>query len=250
MRLAAAGAVLLAGCYNPTIAPGAPCQSSRECPGGQQCVASVCGGTDDLADAGPDGPVDAAFDAPPPDAIVYIDYVIGTAASELRDVSIAGYDPNFNFGALNHMSVDDGETGLVMFDLTSILTTRTIVSATLRLQVADQADESGGTVTLHRLREAWVESEASWIARATGANWSLSGARPPSRDAGAIVTFSPSAVNTDHDLALPASLVQDWVTNPASNFGVALVRGTSTEHVHIVSREAAAGWARLTIRAY
>ncbi len=49
------------GCYNPTLKTGAPCATSSDCPGDQQCVAGHCGGAGADMDAGFE---DAAIDAP------------------------------------------------------------------------------------------------------------------------------------------------------------------------------------------
>ena len=225
----------LAGCYNPTVGAGAPCTTSNECPGDLQCVGRVCGGTvDAFVPPMPDGSADAALDGATVQQVV-----LGDNIAELRDAEIWNDFPTTNYGSGDHFSVDLNESGLLWFDLTAIGTNKTVLSAKLVITVADAADEGGGTVLIHRLREAWIESEATWSVRATNQAWSVNGARPPSSDAAPVAMFSPAAVTTAYDVTLPTSLVQAWVADPATNYGLVFVRGTSLEHVHIRTRETA-----------
>lgn len=251
------GLWMATGCYHPTIPSGAPCETSDDCPTSQACVASVCGGTEVTVDgpaggdASPDAADDAAVDAPvdaPIDAAI-LQVVIGDDPDELRDTTLQGAVPNQGFGAQGHMSVDDSEPSLVWFDLTAIPTTRTVVSATLSVPVADQASEAGGLVQLHRLRERWVEMEATWLSRTATLTWSTSGARAPAIDPTPVASFSPAAVATRYDVVLPPALVQAWIADPAANFGILFNEGTAPEHVHLGTRESAS-WCRLTLELY
>jgi hypothetical protein len=241
---------LVAGCYRPTIQAGAPCTTDTDCPGTQQCIAMVCGGSAiDAAIVGSDAMADAQgeIDAPADAAIQEI--VIGDDPAQVRDTEIWGDFPTTPQGGNPHFSVDLNESGLVWFDLTSIPPSKTVVKATLTVKVDDMADEAGGTVTIHRLREGWVEAEATWAARATNQAWSVDGARSPSSDIAPVATFSPAAVQTAYDIDLPVQLVEDWTNDPAVNFGIVFVRGTSLEHVHVHTRENAPS-PKLTVRVY
>jgi hypothetical protein len=236
-----------AGCYQPAVPSGVPCTSGGECPAAQACVEGVCGGTPGAPDAPtappPDAPtaVDAAPDAP------RVLLTIGTDPAHVRDTSISGDAPGDNFNLTDHTSVDAVETTLLWFDVTSVDANAAVVGATLRVTTADFAAADGGTVLVHRLREAWVEGEATWLARSTGLAWSETGALPPARDAAAIASLQPAALTTAYDIALPVELVQAWIDDPANNHGVALVRGTATGHVHLATREIAVGSSRLVI---
>jgi hypothetical protein len=60
------GLILIAACYAPTIPAGAPCVTTSECPGEQQCIVGHC--TRIAASPGPDGGgggTDAGRDGPP-----------------------------------------------------------------------------------------------------------------------------------------------------------------------------------------
>jgi hypothetical protein len=64
VRVALIPVAVVAGCYNPTIPAGAPCETA--CPGDLQCIEHVCVQPGSVpGDAS--GPIDAAFDGPPGD---------------------------------------------------------------------------------------------------------------------------------------------------------------------------------------
>lgn len=237
-----AASLLLASCYEPTIQSGTPCVDSSECPNGVQCIANVCGGTERDAGRADDAP--DAFVVPFDGANVTL--TIGANASQLRDTEIWVEDPNTNFGGDDHFSVDNNELGLVWFDLTSISTSTVVVSAVLELHVADEASEDAGTVEVYRMREAWEERGATYVDRTPNQAWSATGAQPPSRDETPLATAMPSQINSDRQVVFPAGVVQTWISNPAENFGIAVVRGTSMQHVHFGSRESGK-WTTLTL---
>lgn len=238
----------LAGCYSPTFKAGAPCESDRDCPSVQRCIANTCGGTQDMIhDAAPRIDSNLPDDgAPMPDAmvdaIVIVNHQIGDEGDEVRDAEIWGDSAaiNTNYGAGDHMSVDADASSLLVFDLTSIATNKQVVAAQLKLRVTDAADEAGGTITIHRMREEWAELEATFVSRVTGTAWMANGAAPPSCDATPVASFAPAAVDTTYTVDLPTALVQDWITTPAENDGLVIRRGTSTEHVHLGTREGGA----------
>jgi len=220
MARSAAAALLLAACYHPTILAGSPCESSRDCPGDLECVSHVCGG-------------DAAIDAPP---IEHIE----VGGERLRDTEIWIMYPTTNYGTQDHTSVDLDETALIWFDLTAI--EKTVVGATMTIETDSlSAATDGGTVTVHRLREGWLEAEATWTLRSASQAWSVEGAQPPARDATPVATFSPDQLATRFEVELPVELVQAWIAEPATNFGLALVRGTTLSHIHFVSRDVGGG---------
>jgi hypothetical protein len=222
--------VLTAACYQPAIPGGVPCAASGDCPGGAACVAGVCGGPGPGLDADP--PTDTA------DATVV---VIGMDRAQLRDTEVWKVNPSTNYGAQDHFSVDDGETGLVAFDLSSVPAGGAIARATLRVVTTDQASTDGGTVLLYRVLESWDEAAATWMMRTATKAWSSVGATPPSREATPIAELRPNQKLTPFEVPLPVEVVEGWRADPATNFGLAFVRGTSTQHVHIAARETGLG---------
>ena len=245
MRGALLSSVMLAAaCYQPAIQSGVPCSRSGECPGGEACVEGVCGGTVTGPDAPdvPDAMPDAMIDAPPGSTL----FVAGADKTQLRDTEVASFDPAVNFGSDNHFSVDDPEVGLLWFDLSDAPGGLTLVKATLRVVTTDEADEDGKTVLVYRMLESWTEAEATWTMRAGNTPWSSPGAAPPSRAATPIATLSPKQVRTPYQVELPVDVVSAWLADPAQNFGLAFVRGTSGQHIHFGSRETNA-WTTLTL---
>ncbi len=246
MRVALLFVTLVVACYQPQVPAGVRCSAAGDCPGGEPCVAGVCGGTAPGADAPGAADAaeaaDAAIDAPPGTMVV----TIGTDKSQLRDTEIASYDPGVNFGDDNHFSVDTPEVGLLWFDLSGVPGGLTVTKATLRLATRDDADEAGGTVLVYRVLEAWNEAEVTWRARTAGALWTTPGAGPPSREDAYVAELQPNQEFASFEVALPASLVGAWLADPAKNHGLALVRGTSNQHVHFGSRESPA-WSRLVL---
>ncbi|HSK03261.1 MAG TPA: DNRLRE domain-containing protein [Kofleriaceae bacterium] len=240
MRVALLFVTLAAACYQPQVPAGGRCSVSGDCPGGEPCVAGVCGGTEPGTDA--PGAPDAAIDAPPGTLVI----TIGTDRSQLRDTEMASYDPGGNFGDIDHFSIDTPEVGLLWFDLSGVPGGIKVTKATLRLATRDDADEAGGTVLVYRVLEAWNEAEVTWMARTAGALWTTPGAGPPSREDTHLAELQPNKEFASFDVALPPSLVGAWLDDPARNHGLALVRGTSNQHVHFGSRESPA-WSRLVL---
>jgi hypothetical protein len=96
------------------------------------------------------------------------------------------------------------------------------------------------------MREDWDEGAATWMQRKAGEPWSTEGAAPPSRDTTMLAEVRPQQMFTPYETALPTQLVQEWIAQPQINFGIALVRGSSIQHVHFRSRESNA-WSTLTL---
>jgi hypothetical protein len=232
------GALLLAigcaaACYQPSIPSGVQCSQSGDCPVGQECVAGVCDGT---------GGVDFEVDAPAGSTVV----TIGKDRSQLRDTELWNDYPNANYGDQDHFSVDFEESGVVAFDLSSVPPGLVPVKATLRVVTTDDASTDGGTVVLYRVLESWDEGTATWVQRAANTAWTGRGATPPSRDPAPVAEFRPRQPLTPYEIDIPVDVVKGWLADPASNFGLAFVRGTSTRHVHIATRETGL-WSTLTL---
>jgi hypothetical protein len=228
--------VLGAACYQPTIPAGVPCTRSGECPGGEACVAGICGGP------GTGGDAANPIDVPPGTTVV----VVGIDRSELADTELSLIDPGVNYGTQNHFSVDDGESGLLAFDLSKVPAGLAVTKATLRVVTTDYASADGGTVLLYRVLEHWEESTATWMVRTATRTWSAAGAKPPSREADPIAELRPSRLITPYDVSIPPAVVEGWRADPSTNHGLAFVRGTSTQHVHIATRDTGL-WSTLTL---
>jgi hypothetical protein len=113
-----------------------------------------------------------------------------------------------NFGTLSNLYVGNGNTALLQFDLSTLptgLTSTQISHATLTVFV--NRVNTGGTVNLSPVTSAWSESAVTY-------------ATIPA--IGAPVNGFPAAIAGQYVTLDVTTLVQGWVTTPATNFGFAL----------------------------
>jgi hypothetical protein len=112
---------------------------------------------------------------------------------------------------------------LLRFDMTHIPTTAEVFTATLSLYALEKSTESGLLLSLYEVLHPWVENEATWKQRAAAQPWKADGASKRCED----VACEPLAVTGVNalgrwytwDIGL---LVQQWVSDPDTNHGLAL----------------------------
>ncbi len=142
------------------------------------------------------------------------------------DTWIIEYAPTQNRGT-NGSIMLTGEAGkrqvgLVYFDISALVAGTTVTGAELQLRT--NADEyTDGEINVYQMLESWVDLEATWNERTTGVAWTTLGAGVGSRSDVALATFAAAVDFTIYHVPLPATLIQGWVDDPASNFGLALV---------------------------
>ena len=95
-----------------------------------------------------------------------------------------------------------------------------------------------GGITVHQVLEPWIDSQTLWTERLTGIPWTAAGCGVGSRNATVLATFSATAA-MEYKVAIPASVVQGWVSNASTNFGFALA-GTPARTVRLSNRAALA----------
>ena len=124
------------------------------------------------------------------------------------DASVNSAHPTTNYGALSNLYVGNGTTSLLQFDLSVLpsgTTASQISNATLRLYV--NRVNAAGSVTVSPVTSSWTESAVTYAtAPAIGSSFA---------------TFTASNPETFVSVDV-TSLVQGWVTTPASNYGLAL----------------------------
>lgn len=144
-----------------------------------------------------------------------------TDAAVAGDASVNSAYPSTNFGAISNLYVGNGSTALIQFDLSSLpagTTASQIGKATLTVFV--NRINTVGLVTVQPVTGAWTESAVNYSAIPTlGA---------------AVASFTPASANQFITIDV-TSLVQGWVTTPASNFGVAF--GATSANVVVDSKE-------------
>ena len=157
------------------------------------------------------------------------------------DTDINSAEPDLNYGLAELFGCDASplRVGLLQFSLDNctdqIGTLQKVLAARIRLHTGActgcQASLNT-TVQIFELLESWEEGSgpnegeigaANWNNRASNYAWAGEGASTPSRGSTALAEFKPTLTNTEYVVALPADVVQRWVTQPSTNFGVALV---------------------------
>ena len=154
-----------------------------------------------------------------------------SAASDavlVGDAFVNSASPTLNFGALPNLNVIPGTTALLQFDLSSLpagTTASQIANAKLVFYVNKVG--TSGSVDLLPVTSAWSESAVTFNTSPT---------------LGAVQTTAPVSVANQFITMDVTSLVQGWVTTPATNFGVALAPSVSAPgtSVFLDSKESSA----------
>jgi hypothetical protein len=81
------------------------------------------------------------------------------------------YSSSNNSCTLFKAGADDGLKSPLRFDLSAIPTGKTVDEATLRLYYKGRSNGNGLTLGAYRLLAPWLDSQATWTQRMTGANW-------------------------------------------------------------------------------
>jgi Collagen triple helix repeat (20 copies)/TGF-beta propeptide len=146
---------------------------------------------------------------------------MATDATVVADASVNAAHANLNFGALSNLYVGNGNTTLIRFDLSSLppgTTAAQIGQATLRLYI--NRVNSAGSINLQPVVSAWDELAV------TNATIPTLGAVSGN--------LSVASANQFAVIDMTAQ-VQAWITNPATNFGIAL--SSSSANVLFDSKE-------------
>jgi hypothetical protein len=96
----------------------------------------------------------------------------------------------------------------------------------------------------------WNEATATWTQASSGINWAAIGAQGTSdRSAiqlGTLRATSKGTATVELN-ATGIALVQSWIDNPSSNFGIVIQNYNNSNALKIASREATSGRPRLNI---
>jgi hypothetical protein len=137
------------------------------------------------------------------------------------DASVSSTRPTTNLGTLANLSIGNGNTAFLQFDLSQLptgITASQVSKATLTLFV--NRVNTAGTISLAPVTSAWSESTVTYSAA------------PTTGTASPAFTASTAGIYVTFDIT---ALVQGWITTPASNFGIAL--SSSTASILLDSKE-------------
>lgn len=169
----------------------------------------------------------------------------GMTLPAIQDTWISEANMGSNYGDTESFTVSNpaanSKRGLVKFDLSSIPVGTVLTSATLRLFTGSFSPKVNSILTVNKAYDPWTQDGATWEKRDGTNDWSAgpgiywgSGAGDP---------ISTSALSSSVDMTngvwvdwnvLP--LAQQWVDNPALNYGAGVQIDTSSE-VIFSSRE-------------
>src|SRR5271170_3758667 len=132
------------------------------------------------------------------------------------DTQINSAATTTKYGASATLNISPDNSVLMQFNLADMLPPGTTAAQVLkaRLIVFTDGVTTGGTVNLYQVTSTWSEGTVTYATR-------------PSVSGTAATSLPIGVANTFHDFTV-TPLVQDWITTPASNFGVELQTSGST----------------------
>jgi hypothetical protein len=162
-----------------------------------------------------------------------------------RDTTLSQESPDTNYGAAAVCYVDgDDPPGsgkdksvIIRWDVSDINPGEQIDSASVTLHVVN---ETSGPYYLYELKREWAEMEATWNVYRTGANWETAGAKGAADRGSAILGTMSSTGTGSYTMNLNSAgiaLVQAWVDDPASSFGIILTDPSTTNGADFDCRE-------------
>jgi len=112
---------------------------------------------------------------------------------------------------------------MIKFDLSAIPSEKVMVDRTQLIIKTNAASAGGGAkdVKVHRVTNTWQEFNNGWVINTASTFWNVSGG-----------DFSSNTITTAADYSIPPNstitididpnVVQDWLLNPSSNYGMLL----------------------------
>jgi hypothetical protein len=193
--------------------------------------------TDDRGDSVASRAMTVRIPGPTRTTVVLQDGQDGYSGSS--DTTIMADFPADNFGTDPEMEADGKPDRAILarWDLSAIPPGKTVVSATLSFTMFDR---SGTTYEVYPLKRDWVESEATWTNATSSVPWSSPGAISAAdrsfvplgalkaqRDGTATLVMTNAAV----------APIQQWINQPAGNFGFIILDYRPSDGLGVKSRE-------------
>jgi hypothetical protein len=111
--------------------------------------------------------------------------------------------------------------GLIEFNLSSVPSTDTVVSAIIELYNEVSSGNNNITIRAYRLTSSWSEAEVGWNNRSLNNQWSSSGGDYGEEIASVVITNS--SLNY-YNLSI-RNTVQAWINGTYDNYGIILIAG-------------------------
>lgn len=120
--------------------------------------------------------------------------------------------------------------GLINFDLTSIPSNATIVSATLSLWTGNDLSDNDRTLRVYRLKVPFNETQATWNVASTGVTWQVPGASGTndreSLDIGSVQILANEPIGTQKQISLSPAKIQEIVSGSFPDNGFIMIMDT------------------------
>ena len=141
------------------------------------------------------------------------------------------------------------QISLIRWDTTAIPSSSTVISVSLTFNVINTSTD--GYEVYEALR-AWDEKTATYQLAASGQPWEVPGASGTTDHAGDVLgtlTGPSKGLVTIQLNALGVAMVQNWITNPLSNYGIVIqdLSDATTDNLDISSREQSKLGPKLTV---
>jgi hypothetical protein len=143
--------------------------------------------------------------------------------SGVTDTYISSYslDSNYNWDVLLTVRSTDITAPLLRFDVSSIPTSATILSAQLQLYTISQSNSAHMCARPYAVLRPWVDSQATWNRATSSVFWAIPGCN-------GIVTDRSALGGEEIWLQYPntwysfdvTTIVQAWTLDPAGNYGL------------------------------
>ncbi len=206
-----------------------------------------------VSDGGTDAHADAVVDRGdvPPVSVTFRDGVMPTPSyNGTRDTYLAASAVGMNYGTGTTLWADGdipagmgaARVSLVRWDVSSIPRDSVVQSATMTFSLA-AATNSASTdrYPIYAALRSWIEMEATWNDASSAASWATPGAGELGRDRGVTeVGGIPALASGSTTVRLNSTgiaLVQQWITDPTTNFGVQISSLIANDGLGLSSRE-------------
>jgi len=153
----------------------------------------------------------------------------------IRDTFLDSTQVDSNYGTNIRMKVRSISSinyrPMLYFDLSMIPTGSTVRSATLYLYMDNYSHQPDVSprVSIYKVKLDWAEMEATWNKRTNTTSWNTAGCQSSAdRDMSESASRVISTVSTWYDWDV-SSLVQGWISSPASNRGMILISDIGRE---------------------